>query len=76
MIRHYGLHSSTNATTRLARARELLPPLNVKPRDASDDWRALLLRLTGEDVRVCPRCDQLAVVRTALPAARAPPEAA
>lgn len=73
-IRHYGLHASTHATTRLERARELLPPLVVKSHD--DDWRALLLRLTGEDVRVCPRCAQHAVVRTALPAARAPPEAA
>jgi len=74
-IRHYGLHASTHATTRLERARELLPPLIVKSHD-DDDWRALLLRLTGEDVRVCPRCAQHAVVRTALPAARAPPEAA
>jgi hypothetical protein len=76
-IRHYGLHAAANAATRLERARALLPPLVVKPRALDDhDWRALLLRLTGIDVRVCPRCAELAVVRTALPVARAPPEAA
>jgi hypothetical protein len=76
-IRHYGLHASANATTRLERARDLLPPLVVRSCVADDhDWRDLLLRLTSTDVRVCPRCAARAVVRTALPVARAPPEAA
>ena len=78
-IRHYGLHASANATTRLERARDLLPrPAARAPADNDDDrdWRELLLRLTGTDVRVCPRCAERAVVRTALPVARAPPEAA
>lgn len=76
-IRHYGLHASTNATTRLDHARELLPPVVVTTRADHDvDWRDLLLRLTGTDLRVCPRCAQRAVVRSALPVARAPPEAA
>jgi hypothetical protein len=76
-IRHYGLHAATNATTRLDRARDLLPLLVVTPRADHDlDWRDLLLRLTGTDLRVCPRCTVRAVVRTALPLARAPPEAA
>jgi hypothetical protein len=41
------------------------------------DWRELLLRLSGFDVRACPACMQLAVVRIALPVARsrAPPGA-
>jgi Putative transposase/Transposase zinc-binding domain len=76
-IRHYGLHAAANATTRLGRARGLLPPVVLRPSAQSDhDWRDLLLRLTGTDVRVCPRCAQRAVVRTALPLARAPPVAA
>jgi hypothetical protein len=74
-IRHYGLHASANATTRLQRARDLLPTV-ATANDHDRDWRDLLLRLTGTDVRACPCCGERAVVRTALPIARAPPEAA
>jgi hypothetical protein len=82
-IRHYGLHASSHATTRLEVARRRLSP-STTPREQSarrieaTDWRELLLRLSGLDVRVCPACMKSALVRTALPAARsrAPPVAA
>jgi len=54
-IRHYGLYAGANVTTRLVRARALLP-------DADDNaplaqtWYELLLALVGHDVRVCPDC--------------------
>jgi hypothetical protein len=82
-IRHYGLHAASTATTRLALARQLLAPATT-PKDLPNrgnevlDWRELLKRLSGVDVRACPQCNQLTLVRTALPIARnrAPPEAA
>ena len=82
-IRHYGLHASSHATTRLEIARQRLTPSAVPPDQGSPrvehtDWRELLFRLSGFDVRVCPACMKLALVRTALPAprSRAPPVAA
>jgi hypothetical protein len=79
-IRHYGLHSASHAETRLELARQRLP---VRPNVAHDDdvldWRGLLLRVSGHDVRVCPACNEPAVVRVALSIvarSRAPPEAA
>ena len=82
-IRHYGLHAARHATTRLEVARGRLTSSAV-PRDRGArrseplDWRELLLRVSGFDVRVCPACSQIAVERTALPVARsrAPPGAA
>jgi hypothetical protein len=82
-IRHYGLHSASHATTRLQIARQRLAPraappvLGDRPQQLLD-WRELLLRLSGRDVRVCPACHQLALIRTALPhpRSRAPPRAA
>ena len=81
-IRHYGLHAASHATTRLEIARQRLTPASA-PREllAPDeviDWRELLLRLSGIDARLCPACNELALVRTELPLAlsRAPPEAA
>jgi hypothetical protein len=82
-IRHYGLHASSNAKTRLERARLSLvaaaaTPERVASTEELSDWRDLLLRLSGLDVRQCPACLQHALVRIAQPDARcrAPPEAA
>ena len=83
-IRHYGLHASSHATTRLEIARSRIasaaaPPERVACTDEEvADWRELLLRLSGLDARVCPACQQRALVRVALPPprCRAPPEAA
>jgi len=42
---------------------------------ASDlPWPELLLALTGQDVALCPRCQQRTIQRQALPPARAPPQ--
>jgi len=91
-IRHYGLMAPSNATTKLALARALLNPTRTNapgessapstsgPVDAAQPWQQLLHELTGIDVRRCPACGELAVVRRPLnapmPLARAPPEAA
>jgi hypothetical protein len=91
-IRHYGLMAPSHATTKLVVARALLnssrsnapgeePALsNRGPADATLPWQELLHQLTGIDVRRCPACGELAVVRRPLDAAhalaRAPPEVA
>ncbi len=82
-IRHSGLHASSHAKTRLEQARQCLAPAAATPERATPaeeslDWRELLLRLSGLDVRTCPACHEPALIRTALPAARsrAPPVAA
>jgi hypothetical protein len=82
-IRHYGLHAASHAKTRLERARHTLSPAKATREcrasiEELPDWRDLLLRLSGLDVRVCPACHQRALVRTPLPGprCRAPPETA
>ncbi len=95
-IRHYGLLASGNVSTRLVRARSLLPPVAAKIDDSADDdsaddnygdgdgdgdgeindAAALILVLTGVDVRTCPRCRKPTLRRRPLPSlhlARAPP---
>jgi hypothetical protein len=90
-IRHYGLMASSHATTKLEVARGLLNaspkvvpdgpsvPLSGTP-DAALPWHELLHQLTGIDLRRCPACGAIAVVRRPLDdphtLARAPPEAA
>jgi hypothetical protein len=46
----------------------------VGPIDPNLPWPALLLALTGQDVLLCPRCQQRTIIRQPLPPARAPPE--
>jgi hypothetical protein len=41
--------------------------------DPNLSWPALLLALTGQDVLLCPRCQQRTIVRQPLPPTRAPP---
>ena len=43
--------------------------------DPNLPWPALLLALTGQDVLLCPRCQQRTIVRQLLPPVRAPPRA-
>jgi hypothetical protein len=80
---HYGLHSASLAKTRLVLAREriTLGTVTSPPIAAAEvfvDWRDLLFHLSGIDMRRCPACHQLALVRKPLLTARcrAPPEAA
>jgi hypothetical protein len=88
-IRHYGLLASSNATSKLAIARELLvaaaaaapSPARDAPKPLSKDdsgFAAILMELTGIDLRHCPVCHALAMVRQPLPElhSRAPPVAA
>jgi hypothetical protein len=81
-IRHYGLHAASHATTRLEIARQRLAPAPValagdrgEQPSPSEDWRPLMLQLSGIDVRVCPACNQPTLERCALPdpRGRAPP---
>jgi hypothetical protein len=89
-IRHYGLMAASNVKTKLAVARRLLkeradapvvrsavaPPT---PGEPAADWRELMRRLTGVDLRVCPHCGgsrRQAVIlgpATAAISARGPP---
>jgi hypothetical protein len=68
-IRHYGLHASSNVSTKLERAQTLLggalPPAHTTTR-VGHTWVELLLELTGIDVRVCRRCGARAVVTVPL----------
>jgi hypothetical protein len=88
-IRHYGLMASSNATTKLERARELLTAMVPAPACRAADaplpegtdalfFQDVLLELTGIDVRICPACHNRSLMRLALPTARsrAPPLAA
>jgi len=81
-IRHYGLMAASNATTKLEVARKLLQVQQVtheqspKPRrKAAVDWRDTMREVTGIDLRRCPICSNMTVVRQPLPIqyGRAPP---
>lgn len=65
-IRHFGLHASANATTRLVLARRILdarsapaPAPSPEPTASATTCRELLFRLTGRDPTLCPRCGTL-----------------
>lgn len=80
-IRHYGLHSASHAKTRLVVAKTLLVPPCEDPLPTPDDTLALILDLTGVDVRICPACHKPTLVRQPLPVqpeelGRAPPSRA
>jgi hypothetical protein len=72
-IRHFGLHASSNATTRLELARRLLDggvtaPASVESTSTQPvpTWQQLLHKLTGTDPSRCPRCTAQ-LVRLPLP---------
>ena len=76
-IRHYGLLAAGNATTRLARAREVLQasagPDHVAPSGVGAlGWQARLLQLTGIDLTQCPRCPHGRMIRHVVSPARSP----
>ena len=71
-IRHYGLHASGNAKTKLEVARQLLEaqgaePRPKRPRGEDESWLDFFARLTGRDPTLCPVCKVGRLVRTALP---------
>lgn len=71
-IRHYGLMASSNVKTKLALASRLLElrPSNRKKKNsehaAAEDWRTLFERLTGINLRICPRCGSSRIRRIPL----------
>ena len=82
-IRHYGLFAN-GRRARLEHARTLVAPQSTaavsadKPTDGPSvisDWRDLLARLTGIDVRVCSVCKRGPIQRQSLPdrLSRGPP---
>lgn len=73
-IRHYGLMSPRNASTKLQIARRLLeqglpsdtaPQSGTQPQDHAEPatWQDLYLRITGIDLRKCPSCGGLLIRR-------------
>jgi hypothetical protein len=75
-IRHYGLLSSANATTKLEVARALLEERDVEPKRDEDSsehselpergWRQRYKELTGLDLSQCPSCLHGTMVRHSL----------
>lgn len=80
-IRHYGLFAASHVGTKLAAARALLAPAapaghvtrERKPDLALQDFRQVLLLLTGIDLRCCPHCGAFALVRLPLEKLPLPP---
>jgi hypothetical protein len=84
-IRHFGLLAPGNINRKLASARHALDPRatakdharDTEPEIVTEDWRALLRRLTGIDRGVCPDCGGALRSEPLVDApttARAPPE--
>ena len=74
-IRHYGLHASSNATTKLELARQKIPGSPDRSSCPSTStsplsWQDRLLETTGINAAICPRCKQATMVRQPLPMAR------
>ena len=74
-IRHYGLYAGAAAST-LASARAALESraqlaATTLPIDLA--WPAMLERLTGRDIRICPACGGVLERVRVAPTARAPP---
>jgi len=59
-IRYYGLLSNRYRKTNLNRCRLLLKasPVNYNNQNKEESWQEIYLRLTGEDIRICPECGQ------------------
>jgi hypothetical protein len=70
-IRHYGLLASSHVKTKLEVARRLLgvddhDPEGGDAAEVDQDWRDLMLEITGIDVRRCPVCGSTRRVRIPL----------
>jgi hypothetical protein len=55
-IRYYGILSNRNRSTKLAKVTEFLLVRGSIEDWRNEGWEDLLLRLTGIDPRICPRC--------------------
>ena len=76
-MRHYGLLSTRNRKTKLARCHILLGHRHGPNADegCQPGWEDLVLRITGVDPRVCPTCGtgRMHTTRTLQPWAERPP---
>ena len=68
-IRHVGLYASASTQRNDLARRCLRDPRPLAP---SETWRERLVRLTGRDLSICPRCGGR-LIALPLPLARAPP---
>ena len=59
-IRYYGLLGNRYRKTNLNRCRLLLKvsPVDYNNQNKEESWQEIYLRLTGEDIRICPECGQ------------------
>lgn len=80
-IRHYGLLATGKAHERWQLAFDLLNDRPTSPcltetldlvPEQKASWQTALLKLTGIDVRRCPKCGQQGMQREPLPMSRAP----
>ena len=55
-IRYYGILSSRNKRTKLEKCQQILGTSNNQEESEKIDWRQLILKLTGIDPTVCPKC--------------------
>jgi hypothetical protein len=55
-IRHYGLLAGRNVPTKLARCRALLSQTTSSTAAEQPNWAQRVLQWTGQDPRLCPRC--------------------
>src|SRR5665213_3147450 len=67
-IRHYGLHASSNAPTKLELARQKIvgvvePQTPARESSPEKTWRDRLLETTGIDIGLCGACGKPCVVR-------------
>ncbi len=61
-VRHYGLLSNRNRKYLLPLCRMLLGAEQTRP-EPTEDWQKLMLRLTGKDMTLCPKCGKGHMVR-------------
>ncbi len=57
-IRHFGLLANRRRAVHLAQCRALLASPSVPPPEPPESVRALMLRVTGLDIELCPVCQQ------------------
>jgi hypothetical protein len=62
-IRHFGLLANRHRAANLTRCRTLLAQAPLPPRDLPESVRAVMLRVTGIDIDLCPLCHQGALRR-------------
>jgi predicted Zn-ribbon and HTH transcriptional regulator len=55
-IRYYGILSSRNKKNKLEKCRQILGNSNNREESEKIDWRQLILKITGIDPAVCPKC--------------------